>query len=63
LAPEINAFDIPEAPVVVCVIFVNALPTSSVGLVDGTPAPHGFLTVMVPVAFTEIQLVPVSGIT
>jgi hypothetical protein len=63
LAPEIPAFDIPEAPVVVCVIFVNALPTSSVGLVDGTPAPHGFLTVMVPVAFTEIQLVPVSGIT
>ena len=63
LAPEIPSFDIPEAPVVVCVIFVNALPTISVGLVDGTPAPHGFLTVMVPVAFTEIQLVPVSGIT
>ena len=38
LAPEIPAFDIPVALVVVCVIFVNAVITVSVGVDDAVPA-------------------------
>ena len=53
---------IPVAPVVVCVIFVITLLTVNVGLVDAAAAEQAAVTVIVPVAFTELQLVPVSGI-
>ena len=52
---------IPVAPVVVCVIFVITVLTVNVGLDDAAPAAQAATTVMVPVAFTELQLVPVSG--
>ena len=42
------AVPIPVAPVVVCVIFVNAVLIQSVGVLDAIPDPF---TVMVPVAF------------
>ena len=53
---------IPVAPVVVCVIFVITVLTVNVGLDDAAPAAQAAVTVIVPVAFTELQLVPVSGI-
>ena len=37
LAPETPAFDIPVAPMVVCVIFVNAVLIHSVGVLDAAP--------------------------
>ena len=62
LAPETPAFDIPVAPMVACVIFVITVLTVSVGVVDAAAAEQAAVTVIVPVAFTELQLVPVSGI-
>ena len=56
------AVPIPVALVVVCVIFVNTVFTVSVGVVDAAAAEQAADTVIVPVAFTELQLVPVSGI-
>ena len=53
----------PVALVVACVIFVNTVFTVSVGVVDAAAAAEqAAVTVIVPVAFTELQLVPVSGI-
>ena len=56
------AVPIPVALVVVCVIFVKAVFTVSVGVEDAVPTAQAAVTVMVPVAFTALQLVPVSGI-
>ena len=51
----------PVAPVVVWVIFVNAVLIHNVGVADATPAVLLAVTVMVPVAFTVPQP-PVNGI-
>ena len=56
------AVPMPVALVVVCVIFVKAVLTVSVGVDDAVPAAQAADTVIVPVAFTALQLVPVSGI-
>ena len=56
------AVPIPVALVVVWVIFVKAVFTVSVGVVDAEAAAQAAFTVIVPVALTEQQLVPVSGI-
>ena len=56
------AVPMPVALVVACVIFVKAVFTVSVGVVDAEAAAQAGVTVMVPVAFTALQLVPVSGI-
>lgn len=55
------AVPIPVAPVVVCVILVNAVFRQSVGVEDAAPAELTAVTVIVPVAFTEPQP-PVKGI-
>jgi hypothetical protein len=52
----------PVALVVVCVIFVKAALTVSVGVEDAVPTAQAAVTVIVPVALTALQLVPVSGI-
>ena len=57
-----EAVPMPVALVVACVIFVNTVFTVSVGVVDAAAAEQAAVTVIVPVAFTELQLVPVSGI-
>ena len=57
-----KAVPMPVALVVVWVIFVNNVFTVSVGVDDAAPAAQAAVTVMVPVAFTALQLVPVSGI-
>ena len=57
-----EAVPMPVALVVPCVIFVNTVFTVSVGVVDAAAAAQAADTVMVPVAFTALQLVPVSGI-
>jgi hypothetical protein len=56
------AVPMPVALVVACVIFVKAVLTVSVGVDDAAPTAQAAVTVMVPVAFTALQLVPVSGI-
>ena len=56
------ALPIPVALVVECVIFVKIVFTNSVGVDDAAPAAQAAFTVIVPVAFTPLQLVPVSGI-
>ena len=56
------AVPMPVALVVKCVIFVKAVFTVSVGVVDAEAAAQAAVTVIVPVAFTELQLVPVTGI-
>ena len=56
------AVPMPVALVVACVIFVKDVLTLSVGVVDAVPAAQAADTVIVPVAFTALQLVPVSGI-
>ena len=57
-----EAVPMPVALVVACVIFVNTVFTVSVGVVDAIPAAQAADTVIVPVAFIALQLVPVSGI-
>ena len=52
----------PVALVVECVIFVNTVFTVSVGVDEAAPTAQAAVTVMVPVAFTALQLVPVRGI-
>ena len=52
----------PVALVVACVIFVKAVFTVIVGVDDAGPTAQAAVTVMVPVAFTALKLVPVSGI-
>ena len=54
------AVPIPVAPVVVCVIFVNAVLIHSVGAEEVAPAVLSGVTVMVPVAFT-LPHPPVRG--
>ncbi len=41
---------------------VKVVFTSNVGVVDAAAAEQAAVTVIVPVAFTELQLVPVRGI-
>ena len=55
------ATPIPVAPVVAIVIFVIAVFTHTVGVVDGDAAVLFGVTVIVPVAFTTPQP-PVNGI-
>ena len=57
-----EAVPMPVALVVVCVIFVNTVFTVIVGVVDAAAAEQAAFTVIVPVALTALQLVPVSGI-
>ena len=52
---------IPVAPVVVCVILVNAVLMHNVGVEDAAPAVFAAVTVIVPVAFTDPQP-PIKGI-
>jgi len=56
------AVSIPVALVVEWVIFVKAVFTVSVGVVDAAAAEQAAFTVIVPVALTALQLVPVNGI-
>ena len=55
------AVPIPVAPVVVWVIFVNAVLMQSVGVEDATPTVIDGFSVMVPVAVT-LSHPPVNGI-
>ena len=55
------AVPIPVAPVVVCVIAVNAVLIHKVGVDDAAPAVLSGVTIMVPVAFT-LPHPPVNGI-
>jgi len=61
LPPETPAPEIPVAPVVLWVIFVNAVPMHKVGVVEAAPAVLAAVTIIVPVAFTLPQP-PVNGI-
>ena len=61
LAAETPLFEIPVAPVVACVIFVNAVLIHKVGLELAAEAVLAEVTVIVPVAFTVPQP-PVKGI-
>ena len=54
------AVPMPVAPVVACVIFVNAVLMQSVGVLDAAPAVLSGVTVIIPVAFTVPQP-PVNG--
>ena len=54
------AAPMPVAPVVACVILVNAVLMHSVGVDEAAPAVLFGVTVMVPVAFTDPQP-PVNG--
>ena len=54
------AVPIPVAPVVACVILVNAVLIQRVGVLDAVPAVLAGVTVIVPVAFTVPQP-PVNG--
>ena len=54
------AVPMPVAPVVACVIFVNAVLIHKVGVLDAAPTVLSGVTVIVPVAFTEPQP-PVNG--
>ena len=54
------AVPMPVAPVVACVIFVNAVLIHKVGALDAAPAVLSGVTVIVPVAFT-IPQPPVNG--
>ena len=55
------AVPMPVAPVVACVIFVNAVLIQSVGVLDAAPAVLFGVTVIVPVALTEEPHPPVNG--
>ena len=57
-----EAVPMPVALVVVCVIFVKAVLTVSVGVDEAVPTAQAAVTVIVPVALTALQLVPVNGI-
>ena len=56
------AVPMPVALVDAWVIFVKAVLTVSVGVDDAVPAAQAAVTVIVPVALTALQLVPVNGI-
>ena len=51
-APDTLSFDIPVAPVVVCVMEVIAVLIQSDGVADAALAVFATVTVIVPVAFT-----------
>lgn len=59
-APDTPLLEIPVAPVVVLVIFVKAVLTHKVGVLEAVPAVLTADTVILPVAFTEPQP-PVNG--
>ena len=54
------AVPMPVAPVVACVMLVNAVLIQRVGVLDAVPAVLAGVTVIVPVAFTDPQP-PVNG--
>ena len=54
------AVPMPVAPVVACVMLVNAVLIQRVGVLDAVPAVLDGVTVIVPVAFTVPQP-PVNG--
>ena len=54
-APDTPSLAIPVAPVVVCVMSVNAVLIQSVGEDDAAPAVLFAFTMIVPVAFTVPQ--------
>ena len=54
------AVPMPVAPVVACVMLVNAVLIQRVGVLDAVPAVLAGVTVIVPVAFTVPQP-PVNG--
>ena len=60
LPPDTPEFEIPVAPVVVCVMFVKRELMHKVGLVDAALAVLTAETIIVPVAFTLPQP-PVKG--
>ena len=62
LTPSGNpvAVPMPVAPVVACVIFVNAVLIHKTGVLEAAPAVLAGVTVIVPVAFTKPQP-PVNG--
>jgi len=55
------AVPMPVAPVVACVILVNAVLIHKVGVLDAAPAVLFGVTVIVPVALTEEPHPPVNG--
>ena len=59
-APDIPAFEIPVAPVVVIVMAVSTVLIHNVGVEEGVPAVLFGVTVIVPVASTLPQP-PVNG--
>ena len=59
-APATPSFEIPVAPVVVCVMAVNAALIHNVGVIDGAFAVLAGVTVIVPVALT-VPHPPVNG--
>ena len=60
-APATPSSLIPVAPVVACVIFVNAVLIHKVGVLDAAPTVLSAATMMVPVAST-LPHPPVNGI-
>jgi hypothetical protein len=60
LEPETASFDIPVAPVVVCLISVKAVLIHKVGVLEAAVAVLAAVTAMVPVAFT-LPYPPVKG--
>ena len=61
LPPSTPSLLIPVAPVVACVIFVNAVFIHKVGVLDAAPTVLSAATMMVPVAST-LPHPPVNGI-
>jgi len=61
LLADTPAFEIPVAPVVVCVIFTSNVLIHKVGVVEAALAVLAGVTIIVPVAFTLPQP-PVNGI-
>ena len=55
LAPEMPAFEMPVAPVIAWVIFVNGVLLHNVGVEFAAPTVFARVTVIVPVAFTLPQ--------
>ena len=55
LTPDTPGFEIPVAPVVLCVMLIKAVLMHKVGVVDAALAEFAVITVIVPVAFTVPQ--------
>jgi len=60
LPPETPAFEMPVAPVVLCVMLIKAVLIHKVGIVDAALAVLAAVTVIVPVALPPPQP-PVKG--